>query len=166
MFCTITDMTNTFGVKEIEMLAQSLGDKTQPLSHATNQQIVQSAIDDACEEMEMELCGHFDIVELRAKIAAGKIISGLKHLCKDISRYHLYTCIRLSTENGGKDHESYRRYMDAIEHLRLLIKNKCLIDSDGNTIKSKSGIRVECKDACIPDTCCCSNCGIGGCDCQ
>lgn len=146
MYATVQDMVDTFGLTEITQLAQSItGLRSVPLSDATNTLAVTRALADADNEIDIELVGCVDVAAVKQLYTAGGSIPAFNHFAKDIARYHLYTCIWLGTENNGKDHEAYRRYADALEHIRLLCKKGALIDNNGNLVAATSNILVACR---------------------
>lgn len=165
MYATIQNLVDTFGEKEILQLAQAItGLRSNDLTNATNQLAIQKALDDADVEIDAELAGCISIKQIKDLYLAGGSIPALNHFAKDIARYHLYTSIWLASESNGKDHESYRRYTDAIEHIRELCKKKVLVDDEGNLITSKNRILVAARCSKEVDTCC-NYCGYRDCGC-
>jgi hypothetical protein len=89
----------------------------------------------------------------------------IKHWAKDITRYHMYKDIRLDINNGGSDHESYRRYKDYEEEISNICK-EFLTDDLGNVLPMKQrsfGISVADRNSCLPKSCCV--CGDNSCGC-
>ena len=162
------DLIDTFGVEEIQNLAQSLsGDRINPWHHINNIGFLEKAIEDAEAEINQELAAAFDLKVIFAIYdVSNKKIPSLAHYTKDIARYHLYTTIWLGEKDNAKDHESFRRYTDAIEHIRLAVANKALIDQDGYLIKLKSGSIVVGHRTNTAPVDLCVACGFSLCGCK
>ncbi len=144
IYAALVDMTVRFG--DAEMI--QISDKDNHLN-AINIPRVDAALVDASAEIDQ----HLGSCYLLPLTVTGPF---LRHLCCDIARYHLYDSIRLGSSNNFEDHESARRYKDAIEHLKTICKTN-LVDDIGQIIprKNNQGISVASRSSCLPKDSCC-----------
>lgn len=161
MFTTIQNMIDCFGNEEMVCIS----DKSQPRTGLVNETRVQCAIDDACAEIVASLaCCGFNIKQLKENIANGQTYPVLRHWANDVARYHLYDTIRLSTNAGGSDHESHRRYQNYHEEIKEICKCGVLVNSEGDLLcVNKKSIVVTNDPTCLPRNACC--CGSSSCCC-
>lgn len=162
-YCTIEDMVCFFGTKEILCLGDRTVNRDGDLTTPEVIDRIQKAIDYACAEIDHELACCFDVRELKTMVSTGSKFTLLEHWNSDVARYHLYDKIQLGKDDGGNDHESYRRYKQAMKQLKTFCECKSpLCDENKLCLYPLSvgvpTIAVEVKESCFPEPrCCCSS---------
>jgi len=167
MFCTPQCLVDCFGTEEIICLT----DRENPKTCEINNVVAQNAIDKACAFIlnRLSCCG-FDVKEIKQKIENledGVSPGVLKLWCVNVTRYFLYDSILLNDKNGS-DHESYRRYMQAIEEMDACCKSgRLLIDCEVCVKETTCCFAVANEETCLPiDFPCCNTCGCQDCMCD
>lgn len=146
IYATQINMTDRFGETEIVQIS----DKDVHLN-VINVVRVNAALADASNFIDLYLSKCYALPLLN-------LSPYLIHLCCDIARYYMYDSIRLSSSNDFEDHESARRYRQAVKTLESICKIN-LVDNLGQTIPKKlvSAISVTKNKSCIPCPPCCGD---------
>ena len=153
MFCTIEDMSKRFGYEDLNCVSkkQAAGgsaniktvapdlniaiiDESDPLATDTDKRVL-CHIEDACQFIMQKLGCCFDLSNIFQVYAEGREIGILKKWTVDIAYYYLHDRIKLSSEDY--DHESHRRYKDAIKAIKSTCDCGILFDSEMNQISKK-----------------------------
>jgi len=169
-YCTIQDLIDRFGQKEIIQLS----DRSNPKTNAVNTTLVQAKIDDGCAEMDLILSCCYDICELKNLQTSGYEFPVLKHWNADIARKHLYDCIRLDVNAGARDHKAESEYLDYQQEIEKMCECGRLMAYQGTDCIEVPKRYIACFAAtdqpskCLPrkSICCCPTdecyCGCGG----
>lgn len=163
MYCTIQDMIDRYGEKEMTCIAdRSLMRTAILMDGGPNELRVNNAIIDACSEIDSLLTCCLDIKQLKSMITATAYFPLLRHLNADIARYYLYDDIQTGKKDGFESKMVEKRYEDALRRLKKICEcggsictneGDCISEADTCTEPAD----VQMFNECWPVKTCCTN---------